>query len=120
MNKSIALLIIGVISLAMFLIMINQATINTNTPPLVGVENPLPQTAIPSSAALNPPTAPAGQHTESTLGQASGLLTPVRPSTALTPPTTPPARSPSAPEVRESQAPHAKPPPSRAAPERRP
>lgn len=59
MNKSIALLIIGVISLAMFLIMINQFATTSTTPPLVGVQTPLPQTNLPSSTALSPPTSPA-------------------------------------------------------------
>lgn len=59
MNKSIALLIIGVISLAMFLIMINQFATTTTPPPLVGVQTPLPQTNLPSSTALSPPTSSA-------------------------------------------------------------
>lgn len=65
MNKSIALLIIGVISLAMFLIMINHFATSSTPPPLVGVQNPLPQTGMPSSTALNPPVpqAPAAPAT---------------------------------------------------------
>lgn len=110
MNKSIALLIIGVISLAMFLIMINQFATTSNPPPLVGVQSPLPQTGIPSSAALSPPNAPplnpsqiSGQKSSAT-GSPSGLTTPASPSTQS--PLAPPALqtySPTAPDKTETK-----------------
>lgn len=58
MNKSIALLLIGVISLAMVLIMLNQGTTTTPQPPLLGVQNPLPQTGMPTTPALQTPASP--------------------------------------------------------------
>lgn len=86
MNKSIALLIIGVISLAMVLIMLNHGTSTTTQPPLVGVQNPLPQTGMTTTPALqvpaNPPSAPALVPQKSPTMPSSG---------SLTQPTSPPA-----------------------------
>lgn len=63
MNKGIALLLIGVISLAMVLIMLNQGGSSAPQAALVGVQNPLPQTGMQTSSALqmpqSAPSAPA-------------------------------------------------------------
>ncbi len=44
MNKTIALLILGVILLAMALVMLNQYVTGTPPPPRAGMESPMPQT----------------------------------------------------------------------------
>lgn len=59
MNKGIALLLIGVISLAMVLIMLNHGGNSEPQGALVGVQNPLPQTGMPTSSALQVPTTSA-------------------------------------------------------------
>lgn len=104
MNKTIALLILGVILLAMALVIVNQYVTGTPPPPRAGLESPIPQTGD-----LMPVPGPLTQDqtdvAEPIAGNTSALAEP----TPVSPPQAPqvmhPAPVPAAPVLPERPAP---------------
>ncbi len=94
MNKTIALLILGVILLAMALVMLNQYVTGTPPPPRAGMESPAPQTGglmpVPQPVEQEEPDAPRPSNGDASAfmepGHAAPEPTPLPASPAPTPP----------------------------------
>lgn len=105
MNKTIALLILGVILLAMALVMLNQYVTGTPPPPRAGMESPMPQTGglmpVPQPVEQEEPDAPRPPS-----GDASAFIEPKHTAPApQTPPPASPAPTPPPPSMTATPAP---------------